>query len=419
MPETRRYDGSDGVLMNTFEARKAATYQLFNIKTFSRFSSSRFLEDLNGEAPTPADTQSVEAIHNTIHNVLGSGGGGHMISPGVAAFDPIFYLHHCNVDRLMALYQAIFPESSAGSRAIVQPLDAQFGTFTRPQLSNENVDTPLTPFRHTNGGDWTSRDVSSAKSIYQLGYAYPEVPADFASRSDSELADFTRRAVDALYSPQDLEETASLPGETQVSAFMAMDSNTTSKSGITTPVEAGTKKRVEWLATVIFDESEIDGSFTVWLFVGEEPSGSGDQVLMTKSLVGGCSSFSSKKMSKRSVISGAIPLTRALTVEGVTLDPKDAATYLKDNLHWRIMKGSEQLDTSALPSLQVQVNAAEVEYSDDPTILPVYGEWRSYYEATAQKAGGTTIENNSPLLSEDIAAVNSTVAVRYRRVRRY
>lgn len=38
---------------------------------------------------------SLEDIHNSIHGL--TGGGGHMSFPSVAAFDPIFWLHHTQV----------------------------------------------------------------------------------------------------------------------------------------------------------------------------------------------------------------------------------------------------------------------------------------------------------------------------------
>src|SRR4051794_6699718 len=40
---------------------------------------------------------SLEGIHNTYHNLIGY--GGHMNDPRFAAFDPVFWLHHCNIDR--------------------------------------------------------------------------------------------------------------------------------------------------------------------------------------------------------------------------------------------------------------------------------------------------------------------------------
>lgn len=46
-------------------------------------------------ATSPIDFASVEQIHNTIHGAVGFGPSfGHMSSVHVAAFDPIFWLHH-------------------------------------------------------------------------------------------------------------------------------------------------------------------------------------------------------------------------------------------------------------------------------------------------------------------------------------
>jgi tyrosinase len=44
--------------------------------------------------------------HNAIHNLIG-GGTGWMGDPDLAALDPIFWLHHANIDRLWAEWQAV------------------------------------------------------------------------------------------------------------------------------------------------------------------------------------------------------------------------------------------------------------------------------------------------------------------------
>lgn len=43
-------------------------------------------------------------MHNAIHGWVGDSAG-HMTPPTVSNFDPLFYLHHCNVDRLWAMWQ--------------------------------------------------------------------------------------------------------------------------------------------------------------------------------------------------------------------------------------------------------------------------------------------------------------------------
>jgi tyrosinase len=42
--------------------------------------------------------------HNLVHVMLGGTGGGWMGDPNYAALDPIFWIHHCNVDRLWAAW---------------------------------------------------------------------------------------------------------------------------------------------------------------------------------------------------------------------------------------------------------------------------------------------------------------------------
>lgn len=47
-----------------------------------------------------------------------------MTPTAVAAFDPIFWLHHANVDRHLALHQALYPDT------FVESCAAEFPTYT-------------------------------------------------------------------------------------------------------------------------------------------------------------------------------------------------------------------------------------------------------------------------------------------------
>ena len=49
-----------------------------------------------------AGITSFHQMHNALHGWI----GGHMSSPTASPFDPLFYLHHCNIDRLWAMWQA-------------------------------------------------------------------------------------------------------------------------------------------------------------------------------------------------------------------------------------------------------------------------------------------------------------------------
>jgi Common central domain of tyrosinase len=54
--------------------------------------------------PTADSLPSFNQMHNGIHGWIG-GTFGQMSDPAYSPFDPIFYLHHCNIDRLWAMWQ--------------------------------------------------------------------------------------------------------------------------------------------------------------------------------------------------------------------------------------------------------------------------------------------------------------------------
>lgn len=47
---------------------------------------------------------NLEQVHNDIHNILG-GTSGEMATILYAGFDPLFWLHHCQLDRALWLFQ--------------------------------------------------------------------------------------------------------------------------------------------------------------------------------------------------------------------------------------------------------------------------------------------------------------------------
>jgi len=94
--------------------------------------------------------------HNLVHSVIGgsSGASGHngglMSYPGTAALDPIFYLHHCNIDRFWAAWNTFGnsnpteanwlngPES-IGERPFVMPLsDGSTWNFKPKDIENND-----------------------------------------------------------------------------------------------------------------------------------------------------------------------------------------------------------------------------------------------------------------------------------------
>ncbi|KIJ62547.1 hypothetical protein HYDPIDRAFT_114189 [Hydnomerulius pinastri MD-312] len=109
---------------------------------------------------------SLEAVHNTIHYT--SGGNGHMSNPDYAAFDPFFFFHHSNCDRLLALWEWCYPQYWMGDGYTV---DGQKVNWTQ-QIGNRKDGVgagnskPITsgnggylaPFMKEDGTYWTGED---------------------------------------------------------------------------------------------------------------------------------------------------------------------------------------------------------------------------------------------------------------------
>lgn len=123
---------------------------------------------------------SLEALHGIIHGTIG--GNGDMTDPDYAAFDPIFFFHHSNVDRLIALWEWCYPTYWMGDgyvdAGVSYTWTQQRGTFG--QVYNEQI-LPngargnLYPFRNDNGTYWTPDQCRFLDAnAYPKYYSYPE-----------------------------------------------------------------------------------------------------------------------------------------------------------------------------------------------------------------------------------------------------
>ena len=108
---------------------------------------------------------SIEGIHGSIH-VFAGGNYGHMTGVPWSGFDPMFFLHHNNVDRQLALFQYIYPNTYVEAHE-------NGPTFTIESGSIQDANSPLTPFHsNTQGAFFTS---NSARNVRNWGYTYPEL----------------------------------------------------------------------------------------------------------------------------------------------------------------------------------------------------------------------------------------------------
>lgn len=354
-------DEADSEMRANFDARRSNTYNLFSIPNFSAFSSSAFQ---SGDSPSA--WVSVESIHNQIHASIGGSNdplSGHMSFVDYSSFDPIFWLHHANVDRLTAMYQAARP----GARVTPQPATGVFGRRVQ-EGDMDNINTPLWPFRKASGSYFTSQDVSSASSIWDLGYAYPEVPSSYRGRPASELRTFVVGRINALYAPGSVNSRLK-------------------RAEFTT--------RREWICHFVFTPADVGGTAELAIyFNGTDGYAVGAGAALGK--------VRYTAMDKKMRITAAVPLTDALEREGIDVnDAKAVVGYLRSNIDWVMRKGKKNhYDLSKIPSLKVGVSSSLVTYRGSSE-LPVWSEFETYYEITEKKRCGMEYKDSDMVGSKD------------------
>ncbi|KIJ07266.1 hypothetical protein PAXINDRAFT_121149 [Paxillus involutus ATCC 200175] len=125
---------------------------------------------------------SLEAPHNTMHNILG--GNGHMGETDYAGYDPIFYFHHANVDRILALWEWCYTDYWMndgyvhGAQNTKYPWTQSLGTYAQVYdavLEPTGENGTLAPFRHQDGTYWTNDQTRFlTANSYPKYYSYKE-----------------------------------------------------------------------------------------------------------------------------------------------------------------------------------------------------------------------------------------------------
>ncbi|KAF7290719.1 Di-copper centre-containing protein [Mycena indigotica] len=366
-------DGPRGLiatLNQTYPKRKLNTYfTLTRLHTWPEFS--------NKASGNKALANSLETIHDGVHDNLGGLGPGHMGHPAVAGFDPIFWLHHCNVDRQLALWSAV------NHGVWVTKGQAGRGTWTLPQDAPIDGKTALTPFwksaDDTATPYWTSADDGNAGlATAPLGYTYPDFNGlDMGNPQQVKI--HIRQHIEKLY--------GSLGG-----------------FEIPQPVAANHGPAVaDWTVRVQIKQAEVGQSFAVFLFLGPVPPAvDAADWLFDETCVGTYDVFVNS-LSERCancreqedlVVEGFVHLTGEIIQHAPTLAslrPQVVVPYLTDTLNWGVRKidgTAVALDT--VPSLEVDVAMTPLTMPLGAG-LPEAGEVKYYHEITRGKQGGSRV----------------------------
>lgn len=248
-----------------------------------------------------------------------------------AGFDPIFWLHHVQVDRLLAIWQALYPDSYVESSA--EPI----GSATIAPGTQTDVNTPLKPFHSdTNGSFWTSAGVAN---VEKLGYSYPEIQG----KSQSEV----KAAVNALYANSSgvtLTRRDNVDGNNSEFAPLVAAglSNDAPFEAIPDPPTTG--NYTEWLTNIRVAKDALEQAFFIHIFLGDfDPN---PKVWTIEPNLVGTHSIITPYVMKRdplqsTIVTGQIPLTRALRADAQKgllnlTDEANTKEYLTRHLHWRI-----------------------------------------------------------------------------------
>ncbi|KAJ8061925.1 hypothetical protein OCU04_009712 [Sclerotinia nivalis] len=408
-----------------------------NYKQFDAFSNHQWAAN-----NAPGTYGSIEDVHNSVHSE--TGGNGHMGDPDYAAFDPLFWLHHTNVDRQFAIWQALNPNSYA----INKP--SSDGTFSIESGAQETSTTALTPFNNTTGKTyWTSDGVRSTATF---NYAYPETQ-QWKFLTVQQYQNSVLAAVQKLYgatSNQFMQlmgvQTAAAPEPiaVQASQIVADGSNAAQKpigdgaasssgghkflsnllhssakarpkpgdafrgeedfeSEIGKPSETSSSvepiKYREYIVNIRAPKHILHQTYRVRIFLGDFDSDPATWAT-AQSTIGTFSSFGKnpattscgkciKDAARSLMISGTIPLTPILlklfkSGDLGSLEVENVIPYLRRNLHWRVtLADGTEIDRGEVEGLKVSVVSTVV-----GCVEGGFPEFSGVYEVHSEVTGG-------------------------------
>lgn len=123
---------------------------------FAQHASTRFQNSRN---------TSLEAPHNTVHGVVGG-----IMASYQSSFHPVFWMHHCNVDRVFQKYIQLEPDSAEEFRR------HQAGRPPRPAVGfPEGPWGPYEPFKHPVSGE-TFHARHCFEPTEKVGFKYDKLP---------------------------------------------------------------------------------------------------------------------------------------------------------------------------------------------------------------------------------------------------
>ena len=413
----------------------------------------------------PVCAESIEDVHNQIHTDAGGPRtanvfGGHMAELQWAGFDPLFWLHHCNVDRLFAMWQTYNPGSYGANQL------AQGPTWTIAPNSNQGPNSPLTPFhRDARGTFWTTNDVQDWSATF--GYTYPEFADSDGSQgaivsyvralygpsatatagsskrdaapepnyssgawsassstaawsSTSSVADYSAASWSASSSPNSYTVTSSSAGWSSSSSPETRSSSPVSYtpassfagwSSTSSAAACTTSTSQQYVANV--KSPRYTGTYVIYLFEGSPECEDSETWSDDSHLLGKRAVLSMNSMASNVLSSGTIPLTVQInnaidsgSCSGTADD--EVRSYLQSNVQVRIKGLGAGFEPCDLSNLDITVYSATLSECSDLTVKPTWSNWNEVFNII-HCASGSLSSSASPY-SASMSSTSSWVA---------
>ncbi|KAL7276755.1 hypothetical protein RUND412_000253 [Rhizina undulata] len=319
--------------------REAVFDLLVNVHDYSPFSHSVWIPTAAGDTPI-SEYASIERLHDNMHALTGmdfstpGAPKGHISQVTASGFDPLFWLHHSNVDRIYAMWQALNPQSSYQDQNY---------------LTSEHQ---LVPFRKGDSPDlsdfWVTEDVQKSvtngesPTVFDFNYYYPEVPLELRHKP-AEMAAYVQTHVAHLYGPT--------KGEND--SFIPTRPSSSERPGLKLRNLDDSVYRTQWVIFLRHKQYALKTNFIVTFFlenVDDDPAAWSTSCNAvgtyatfnnsTPEICGNC--IKNKQLDK--FVTGLVPLTRGLLEKGVDVfDVGAVEDYLQNHLHWRVLNDNHEV----------------------------------------------------------------------------
>ncbi|KAL4916116.1 hypothetical protein BDW62DRAFT_212143 [Aspergillus aurantiobrunneus] len=332
--------------------------------TYKPFSSTHYCdyrEKVNKEKLKPSEYLSLEMIHNNIHNWTGGAdpkAQGHMSDVPVAAFDPIFFLHHCNVDRLLAIWQFLNPGTWFDEPLPPHGHDANGDPIPGPPYCPDpKPEDPLPPFHINKKGEYYSSN--AVRYTEPLGYTYPDLLKENVEQLKANLKEKYGKHLLQLKKPVDNKRNL-VPG-------------------------IGDKEFPDYLINVEYDRFALGGEpYTVnfYLDTSNNRTQTSERCILgsfynfTAPIIPECENCKAQKAS--AVKSKAqVPITLPLQAlvrspdlpDAQSMEKPDVEVLLGEQLHYSVTKRSGvEIPLDQVPGLLVTVHAGAANYPKDDSL---------------------------------------------------